>query len=249
MLRRLLLVAPLAAALLAGTQPAAAAPPTTPLPMQSPIDIRLSAVSAVHGLPALQVHYPTSTEVSVTYVRKDDDSPDGCSTRGEEETEEVDVHPGAAWVTYQNVRYDLVQFHFHTRSEHTLNGIHAPLEQHLVHQDAAGRRLVIGVLLFPGAGDEQDRILSALPAECSAEVEIDDFDLRAVLPANMSTLRYQGSLTTAPFSEGVQWFLTVPQTVSRSSIRAFQTLFPEGDSRPTQPLNGRTLVADVSFRI
>ncbi|MFC5099631.1 carbonic anhydrase family protein [Kibdelosporangium philippinense] len=41
-------------------------------------------------------------------------------------------------MTLAGTRYDLVQFHFHTPSEHKFEGRHAPLEMHLVHSSAAG---------------------------------------------------------------------------------------------------------------
>ncbi len=180
-------------------------------------------------------------------MRRDDASADGCSQRGAEETEEVDVEPGAGWIDYAGTRYDLLQFHFHTPSEHTVEGRHAPLEMHLVHQSASGVRLVVGVLLVAGRASEPDRILRELPGECADEIEIEHLNLRALIPANESTVRYTGSLTTAPYTEGVLWFLTAPKTVSPEGIRNFQTLFPDGDSRPTQPLNGRTLTADLRW--
>lgn len=31
--------------------------------------------------------------------------------------------------------YELLQFHFHTPSEHTFDGKHYPMEAHLVHKD------------------------------------------------------------------------------------------------------------------
>lgn len=95
--------------------------------------------------------------------------------------------------------------------------------------------------------EEADRILSQLAGECGEPIEVENLNLRALLPANPSTLRYNGSLTTAPYSEGVQWFLTVPKTVSPQSIAAFRGLFPDGDSRSSQALNGRHLLADVHW--
>lgn len=243
--RRTVLTLPLLA--VAGTAlagPAAAA--TTPL--QSPVDVVPAAVVRRRGLPQLRVDYSRSTPVSVRYVSKDQ-ATGGCDLRGAEETEEVDVEPGAGSVVLSGTRYELLQLHFHTPSEHTVDGRHAPLEMHLVHRAADGRRLVIGVLLLRGPASEADRILARLPQECGEPVEVDDLDLAALLPRNRSTLRYTGSLTTAPFDEGIQWFLTVPMTVSAQGVRAFQTLFPDGDSRPTQPLHGRRLLADVRWRV
>jgi carbonic anhydrase len=43
--------------------------------------------------------------------------------------------------------YQLVQFHFHAPSEHTINGVRYDAELHLVHTNAIGETAVIGVLL------------------------------------------------------------------------------------------------------
>ena len=243
--RRTALILPVVTALTATAAPAFAS--TTALPQQSPVDIRVRNVTRRRGLPQLAVRYSTDTAVSVRYVRRDDTAADGCSTRGVEETEEIDVKPGAGWIDYAGTRYNLLQFHFHTPSEHTVEGRHAPLEMHLVHQSAAGVRLVISVLLVEGRSSEPDRVLQQLPLECSEPLEVRHLDLRALIPTNLSTVRYTGSLTTAPYTEGVLWFLTAPKTVSAEGIEHFQTLFPEGDFRPTQPLNGRTLTADLHW--
>lgn len=255
--RRALLSGSLVAGLGAAGAPAALAaaapaPATAGAPglgsLQSPIDLRPGQIRRVRGLPELKVSYDRHAAVSLQYSRRDEEDPMGCSTRGIEETEQVTVRPGAAWTTYEGVRYDVVQFHFHTPSEHTVEGRRAPLEQHVVHTSADGAVLVIATLLLPGRANEADRVLSHLPAECDGGLEIDDLDLRALLPANLSTVRYTGSLTTAPYTEGVRWFLTTPRTVSREGIANFQALFPEGDFREPQPLNGRVPVADLHWQ-
>ncbi|KAK3833255.1 MAG: alpha carbonic anhydrase [Linnemannia gamsii] len=51
-------------------------------------------------------------------------------------------------ITIGKKQYNLVQFHFHTPSEHLINGRHADAELHLVHRDPKDQALaVIGVLL------------------------------------------------------------------------------------------------------
>ncbi|MBL8138125.1 MAG: carbonic anhydrase family protein [Acidobacteria bacterium] len=43
--------------------------------------------------------------------------------------------------------FDLVQYHFHAPSEHTLSERRYPMEMHMVHRSAAGRLAVVGVLI------------------------------------------------------------------------------------------------------
>jgi carbonic anhydrase len=43
-----------------------------------------------------------------------------------------------------------VQFHFHSPSEHTINGKHYAMEVHLVHKNDEGQLAVVGALMLPG---------------------------------------------------------------------------------------------------
>lgn len=237
----------LTASLVAGVGLTAAPVAAAAAPRQSPVDIHLGDVRRRRGLPRLEVHYSRSTTATVNYRRRDESAPDGCSTRGVEETEAVVVPAGAGWLRYGGTRYDLQQFHFHTPSEHTVGGRHAPLEQHFVHTSADGSVLVIAVLLLPGPRGAADPVLTHLPRECGTPVDVEGVDLRAMLPARTATVRYSGSFTTEPYTEPVQWLLTAPRTASPAGIRAFQDLFPEGDYRQAQPLNGRVLVTDADL--
>ena len=228
----------LGALLTAGVTPARSG-----VPLQSPIDLSPAAVRFTPDLPALEVSYGHS-DLDLHYVRKDEAAARGCAARDHEETEEAEVEPGAGHVTLSGVRYDLVQFHFHTPSEHRFAGHADPLEMHLVHRSAAGGLLVVGVPLRVGAPSTVDRVLARLAPECGEEVHIADVDLDSLLPANRATARYTGSLTTAPFTEGVQWFLTHEKTVTRATVSRFRHLFHDGNARSPQPLHGRTGQAD-----
>jgi len=48
-------------------------------------------------------------------------------------------------------RYVLQQFHFHTPSEHTVDGRSYPLEVHFVHKTSGGKLAVVGLLFEEGA--------------------------------------------------------------------------------------------------
>ncbi|MBW0092690.1 carbonic anhydrase family protein [Pseudonocardia sp. KRD-184] len=216
----------------------------TPHPQQSPIALDTSTTKPAPELPELVVAYPDDVEVSVRYVSRDPDDPAGCTTRGHEETVEAEVPEGAAAVLLGGSRYELVQFHFHTPSEHTLDGRRFPVEQHFVHRGPNGETLVVGLFLTDdgAGGTPQDVVLARLPEECGEEVTVGGLDLASALPCDLSTLRYPGSLTTTPNTEGVSWLvLRAPVAVAPSTLRGFQELFPEGDSRDLQPLGDRVV--------
>jgi carbonic anhydrase len=240
--RRTVLLGVPAIAATALITPAAAAA----APHQSPIHIRSREAVTAPDLPALEIDYPRHVDLRVHYVRKDASDPAGCSVRGREEMVEAEVPESVAGVRIGGTRYELLQFHFHTPAEHRLDGRRFPVEQHFVHRGPDGETLVVGLFLTPGGhgGTVQDAVLGRLPEECGPEREVAG-DLAAALPRELSTFRYQGSLTTSPYSEPVSWLvLAHQQKVAAASLNGYRKLFPDGDARETQPLNGRV----VQFR-
>ena len=214
------------------------------LPQQSPINI--NTIHAVHSpeLPAVHIHYPAALDLSIRYESKDKGQPGGCETRTDEETVLAEIPAGAAWVTVGGVRYDLVNFHFHTFSEHRLDGRQFPLEQHFVHSGPNGEKLVIGLFITTGGtgGTLQDKVLANVPQECGEEIHVPQLNLATALPTDLSTFRYDGSLTTSPYTEHISWLvLKCHRPILPLSLHHFQSRFPAGDSRPVQPLNGRTV--------
>ena len=150
--------------------------------------------------------------------------------------------------TIESESYQLRQYHFHSPSEHTVNGSHFPMEMHLVHLSKDKKLAVIGVFIKEGRHNEAfDAIWSNLPKKTGQEVHLENVqvDIDDMLPGNKATYRYAGSLTTPPCSEDVRWFVYVePIELSRDQIKTFQKIF-HGNNRPTQPLNDRTLQYDV----
>jgi carbonic anhydrase len=228
-----------AAAAMVTTSASAMATP----PHQSPIAIRSRSAADDPELPELVIDYPDHVDVGVHYIRHDANDPAGCSIRGPEETIEADVPAGAAAVLIGGMRYELLQFHFHTRSEHVLDDHHYSLEQHYVHRGPQGQTLVVGLFLTNGGrgGTPQDAVLHTLPQECGKGMEI-AVNLKRSLPDDLSTFRYNGSLTTAPYTEGVSWLmLRQHRAVTDAGVEGFEELFPEGNARKLQPLNNRTV--------
>jgi carbonic anhydrase len=162
--------------------------------------------------------------------------------------------------------YNVVQMHMHGQSEHAVAGAHYPLEFHIVHSDPTRngttdpRALAVLGIMVAESPDNVDNaaltpLVSLLPNFTTplnnfnaSAVITQPFSLTSLLPTNMDYYHYNGSLTTPPCSEQVVWHvLTTPILASRAQILALTAPFGAvGNSRPTQPLNGRS-VAVTSF--
>jgi carbonic anhydrase len=118
---------------------------------------------------------------------------------------------------------------------------------HFVHKTDDGVISVVGVMIVEGseANAAWQPFLDAMTTEKGAETPV-ELDWAAMLPAKHTTYRYTGSLTTPPCTEGVNWFLmTEPVELSADQIAAFTAAY-EGNNRPVQPLNDRTVEMDTS---
>lgn len=153
--------------------------------------------------------------------------------------------PDSGHIVLDGSRYNLLQFHFHHMSEHTLGGKQFPIEAHFVHKAANGDGFaVIGVFFAEGP---ENAVLAPVwaampnrPGEASSDRRI---DAARLLPASSATFRYAGSLTTPPCSEVVAWTVfKEPVSASRDQIDDLVRLFPN-NFRPVQPLNRRVILS------
>jgi carbonic anhydrase len=206
------------------------------LERQSPIDIR-SDNTYFSKLPDLK--FTLSSDTSLDIINN--------GSPGHESTIRANINVGEGALKLSGRTWDLAQFHFHAPSEHLLNGHASPMEMHLVFSDSANNLLVVGRWIKEGGyNNALDPIFSDLPQTTSDISHVDHFNLNTLVPDNLNSFRYSGSLTTPPFSEGVRWVdLAEPLYMSESQIDAFESLFPEGNTREVQPLNWRLIFTDV----
>jgi len=229
--------------------------------MQSPIDITRRALVPLGLGPALRFRYPSApVAVSVRFEVKD-----GDPVRGKPEVvPQLVVIPqeGEARVEVGADTYLLVSLHWHTPSEHRLEGRPLPVELHLVHRRTDGALLVAGVFYRLGghnraiapAFDLIPRFDPASLAPDRPQQAAAALHLGHLLPEARTTYRYPGSLTTAPFTEGVSWVVFAhPLEAAAEQVAAHDRLvsapLPAWGDRPHSPGNARRVQDPAGRRV
>jgi carbonic anhydrase len=114
----------------------------------------------------------------------------------------------------------------------------------MVHKSADGELAVIGVLVEEGEHDPiWDPIIGALPEGPGDARHLEDLELDPVefQPLPERYYRYQGSLTTPPCSEGVQWIVMAEKRQISPEQMAAMVSHLHDNNRPVQPLGDRTI--------
>ena len=158
-------------------------------------------------------------------------------------TIQVNYAPGST-ITLDHVEYDLLQFHFHTPSEHQSSGQAFPMEGHLVHKNAHGELAVVGVFIEEGHSNQFfQSLVQHLPEHADDQNDVGSVHLNVMdmLPENHTSYSYSGSLTTPPCSEGVSWnVMATPIQASPAELAAFSNIMG-ANARPVQPVNARAV--------
>ncbi|MBI3343405.1 MAG: carbonic anhydrase family protein [Gammaproteobacteria bacterium] len=195
---------------------------------QSPIDI-VSGEAKKGDLKPIEFHYAKMSNPEVL---------------NNGHTIQVNYAPGS-YAVMNGVKYDLLQFHFHAPSEETINGKHGDLNVHLVHKSAEGKLAVVGVLL--NKSDKGNAVLNtiadAMPKKEGKQAAKGDINAADLLPADQAYFNFQGSLTTPPCSEGVNWHVMMsPVSITEAQLKAYTNIYPK-TNRPIQPKNNRPIAA------
>ena len=137
----------------------------------------------------------------------------------------------------------LEQFHFHSPSEHTVDGKHFAMEMHLVHKSSDGKVAVVAVLIEEGEDNAAyDAVWDYLHNEDNRErKQSTTVDAGALLLQSGQQFSYTGSFTTPPCTEDVQWIVMKDAVaLSKEQISRFRAII-DHNNRPVQPLNGRKI--------
>lgn len=152
-------------------------------------------------------------------------------------------YPQGSSINIAGKEYQLLQFHFHTPSEHTVDENAYAMELHLVHKNSFDRLAVVGVFIEQGQENAALKsIWDNIPSEKGVkEVRAVTINASSLLPGNREYYSYSGSLTTPPCSQEVSWnVLKMPIEASAEQIEQFMDIY-QMNARPVQPLNRRTI--------
>jgi len=151
------------------------------------------------------------------------------------------------------LKYELLQWHCHTGSEHTVNRYQYPAECHFVHyfeRTSGSQYAVLGVFLDDGASSPNPAfsdLLDDLPATDNwGEQDMNiDFEWSSVISGVDLEYywAYIGSFTTPTCDENVQWtVLRDVVQVTPSQIEQMETTSGfDNNFRPPKPLHGRVV--------
>jgi len=157
-------------------------------------------------------------------------------------------------LAWEGTDYIMKQFHFHSPSEHTVDGKHFAMEAHFVFFTEAGETgPVIGVLLDASTykNSSAQTWLSQYTFDNEKHSTANAIDPREFFPTNQQYWHYTGSYTTPSCKNGiVPWLvLTTPVAISHSYLYTYvaalkdlpQTYNSMTNNRPIQDTNGRTV--------
>ncbi|CAM0908238.1 unnamed protein product [Alopecurus aequalis] len=201
--------------------------------MQSPIDLSSDRVSLVRHLGYLNHSYRPAQATIIN--------------RGHDIMMRFDGDAGS--VSISGTVYFLKQLHWHSPTEHSVDGRRYDLELHLVHESAENKAAVIAIFYEIGAHDaflhKLEPYLHVIADQKDREEKVGLIDPRGARGRASVYYRYMGSLTVPPCTEGVIWtILKRVRTVSRHQLELLREAVHddmEKNARPRQEVNNRDI--------
>ncbi|MCL7047782.1 hypothetical protein MKW94_028207 [Papaver nudicaule] len=211
---------------------------------QSPIDLAFIKMKYAPELGDLQMNYTPAYGI--------------LKNRGHDISLQWVVNGSAGSIQIDNTTYMLDNIHWHSPSEHTINGIRFGLEQHLVHRNLQLQKVAVVAVIY-AISIFKDPFLSKLEGKImdisstgASEVYAGLVDPNDIDMSDRRYYRYLGSLTMPPCDEGVIWTIKKKvMPVRRDHVLLLRRAVHDGDdnnARPLQPLNNRDILYYPALR-
>ncbi|KAK1404716.1 Carbonic anhydrase [Heracleum sosnowskyi] len=160
----------------------------------------------------------------------------------------------AGVMTVDGKNYSFLQMHWHTPSEHQMEGKSSDAELQLVHKAQDGS-IAIGVILYNvGNGDTflariQGKLKELDGEKCGIDehshISLGKIGTKQLRTSTRKFYRYNGSITAPPCTENVTWIIFgKTRGISKQQIELLKAPMEpafKNNSRPVQPDNGRVV--------
>ncbi|KAB2046502.1 hypothetical protein ES319_D01G239600v1 [Gossypium barbadense] len=205
--------------------------------MQSPIDLTNDRVKIIAKSVNLEKNYKPAESI--------------IKNRGHDISLQWPDHKAGS-ITIDGIEYVLLQVHWHSPSEHTINGKRYALEAHMVHKAAdpnVKSGLAVSALLYEH-GSPNDFLSQLISNITDMTDEVQERSMGVIDPNlieidGVEYYRYIGSLTVPPCTEGVIWIINKKiATVSKEQVHAIREAvhdYAEQNARPVQTHNEREM--------
>ncbi|XP_053776833.1 carbonic anhydrase 6 isoform X2 [Desmodus rotundus] len=195
-------------------------------------------------------------------------------------TVQISLPPTMRMTASDGTEYVALQMHFHwggasldiSGSEHTIDGLRHAAEIHVVHYNSkyssydVAKSAPDGLAVLAALVEVKEYTENTYYSDFISHLKnstypeqrtvLSGLDIQDMLPKNLHRYySYQGSLTTPPCTENVQWFLladTVPFSMAQivkleNSLLDHQNEVIRNNYRRTQALNNRTVEASFLY--
>eukprot|EP00168_Porphyra_purpurea_P016480 TRINITY_DN5348_c0_g1_i1.p1 TRINITY_DN5348_c0_g1~~TRINITY_DN5348_c0_g1_i1.p1 ORF type:complete len:204 (+),score=66.75 TRINITY_DN5348_c0_g1_i1:379-990(+) len=145
-------------------------------------------------------------------------------------------------IKVDGVPHAIKNMHWHTPSEHTLDGKRLDAELHVVSFSGGGKIAVMSALFQAKERNALvGRTIDAMAGMGSMAATGEEIERHFFSGANVGAGVYKGSLTTPPCTEGLSWVVTTEVgTMSKWQVDQIRSLMGgRTNARPLQPLQGR----------
>ncbi|KAK4725472.1 hypothetical protein R3W88_028251 [Solanum pinnatisectum] len=195
---------------------------------QSPVNFRNRTVKITTAIPRLKPNYKIAPAMIVN--------------RGHDIKLQWETDAGS--INIDGTEYRLQQCHWHTPSEHKVDGKCFAMEAHMVHQSADGRLAVVAIPFKIGAPNPfLDELIGHMKTVDDKGLKLGLVDPQQLGVKAEPFYRYIGSLTVPPCTEGIVWsVLYEARTVSMEQMMALRNAVHDGfeaNARPVQGLHRR----------
>ncbi len=240
-----------------GAMHAATGSEAEPIPaaLQSPINIDHSKIKIQErNLPDIQFNYPGAMQFDLSFT--------GHTIQATVSKTDAHGNDQIASIGFKNdeastaKKYNLVQIHMHAPSEHMIDHKRYPLEWHFVHQNPDDKsRLVIGVFMEDGeqTTPAYRTLLDTLRENVTEQNENDhtphalgscSFSPRALIPEDQRCWRYDGSLTSKPYTP-VYWCVVRAKTTIDQEDLENLFIAMQVNTRGLQEVGNREVLFDM----